>query len=213
MNTNTHTGRMGKLPCLLLVAMAVVALPDPVRGEAYFETLYEMMVDAKDTLKEVAGHVNHGLETVAKTVKFVESFIDSTVEEDCVYRCHKNKVPIGNPSYVPQANGCGSLGVFFEREDLPRPEMVDCCNDHDVCYDTCGSDKEDCDRKFKRCLYSICDVNRKDMNFVNEKKCKGGAKMLYMATMALGCTAYKDSQRESCLCVDVKDIPEARNEL
>lgn len=35
--------------------------------------------------------------------------------------------------------------------------MTKCCDIHDTCYDTCGSDKEVCDMQFKRCLYEYCD--------------------------------------------------------
>lgn len=35
--------------------------------------------------------------------------------------------------------------------------MATCCDDHDICYDTCNKDKELCDLDFKRCLYSYCD--------------------------------------------------------
>ncbi|KAG0726281.1 Group XIIA secretory phospholipase A2 [Chionoecetes opilio] len=205
----TPRASMDKLPCLLLL-LASCSLAG---GEAYFETLYEMMVEAKETLGELAVSVNKGLKTVAQTVKFVETFIDSTVEEDCIYKCPKNRIPVRNLDHVPQSNGCGSLGVFFEKEDLPRVEMVDCCNAHDVCYDTCGSDKEDCDREFKRCLYRTCDLNVKEVNILTEKKCKGGAKLLYTATMALGCTAYKEAQRQACSCVAAQDGPGTRNEL
>jgi len=52
--------------------------------------------------------------------------------------------------------------------------MTDCCNAHDVCYDTCGQDKEQCDFDFKRCLYKMCEKYEvvagqtvgKGMNFV-----------------------------------------------
>ncbi|XP_045124159.1 group XIIB secretory phospholipase A2-like protein [Portunus trituberculatus] len=204
---------MKQLAVAVLVVLMVVAASNVASGEAYFETLYEMMVEAKDTLKEVAESVNQGLKTVAHTIKFVETFIDSTVEEDCIFKCPRKRIPVRNTNHIPQANGCGSLGMFFEKEDLPRSEMVDCCNHHDLCYDTCGADKDNCDMKFKRCLYSTCDVGREEGNFIAEKKCKGGAKLLYTATMALGCTSFKEAQKEACLCVDAKDIPGTRNEL
>lgn len=35
--------------------------------------------------------------------------------------------------------------------------MALCCNEHDICYDTCNKDKELCDLDFKRCLYNYCD--------------------------------------------------------
>lgn len=39
--------------------------------------------------------------------------------------------------------------------------MATCCDDHDICYDTCNKDKELCDLDFKRCLYSYCDKYEK----------------------------------------------------
>ncbi|KAG4077660.1 hypothetical protein HA402_003223 [Bradysia odoriphaga] len=39
--------------------------------------------------------------------------------------------------------------------------MASCCDDHDICYDTCNKDKELCDLDFKRCLYSYCDKYEK----------------------------------------------------
>ena len=67
-----------------------------------------------------------------------------------------------------------SLGVFFDKDDLSRPEMVDCCNEHDLCYDTCGSDKEECDLRFKKCLYNTCTSNQEEMEVLNMKVGKGG---------------------------------------
>lgn len=35
--------------------------------------------------------------------------------------------------------------------------MTKCCDEHDICYDTCGNVKEVCDMEFKKCLYRYCD--------------------------------------------------------
>lgn len=182
-------------------------------GESYFESLYQSMAQAQETLKEVAVNVNNGLKILARSMKYVENFIDSTVEEDCVYSCRGSKIPIPNPNHVPDSNGCGSLGVFFDKEDLSLPEMEVCCNEHDVCYDTCGSDKEVCDGRFKSCLYNTCKEKEKDMDMLSSKTCKGGAKLLYTATLALGCAAYKDAQHSACICVEPKEAFWQRNEL
>lgn len=201
-------------PALLIIILCVVS---GCSEETYFESLYKSMEQAQNSLKEVAVAMNKGLKTLAQTIRFVENFIDSTVEEDCYYKCpgRGQKIAVDNPNHVPKSNGCGSLGVFFEEDDLPRPEMVDCCNMHDICYDTCGSDKEDCDRKFKRCLYNICDVSQNAMDVIGIKKCKGGSKLLYTATMAFGCTSFRDAQHNACICVDSKDrrVPHEREEL
>lgn len=34
--------------------------------------------------------------------------------------------------------------------------MTGCCDVHDICYSTCGSEKEKCDKDFKDCLYKYC---------------------------------------------------------
>ncbi|CAL4192874.1 unnamed protein product [Meganyctiphanes norvegica] len=171
-----------------------------VAEDSYFNSMYESMKQAQETLKEVAINVNQGLKTLAQTMKFVENFIDSTIDEDCIYTCPRGKIMIPNPDHKPTSNGCGSFGVFYDREDLSRPEMADCCDEHDICYDLCGSEKEDCDRKFKRCLYNSCNVNEDSMDILTFKKCQGGAKLLYTATMALGCTSFREAQSKACIC-------------
>lgn len=53
---------------------------------------------------------------------------------------------------------------------IPLSKLDDCCSSHDICYATCNADKDDCDWKFRRCLYSICsDIE----NFVSEDLLKG----------------------------------------
>lgn len=184
-------------------------------GENYFESLYRNMMEAQGTLKEVLDIVKTGMKTLSDSVKSVENFIDSAMEEDCVYKCigSGEKIALPNPEHIAKANGCGSLGVFFGEEDLSRPEMVHCCDDHDICYDTCGTEKENCDRRFKRCLYSTCEVNRKEMNNLAYKKCRGGAKLLYIATITVGCASFKEAQDNACVCVDVRDVPHKKDEL
>ena len=41
------------------------------------------------------------------------------------------------------------------------PGMTECCDGHDICYDTCLSDKKKCDKKFKDCLHDTCKKNKK----------------------------------------------------
>lgn len=79
--------------------------------------------------------------------------------------------------------------------------MESCCNAHDICYDTCNSDKELCDLDFKRCLYKYCDTYEKSVvGDIAVKGCKAAAKMLFTGTLTLGCKSYLDSQKRSCFC-------------
>lgn len=52
--------------------------------------------------------------------------------------------------------------------DLGIPAMTKCCNQLDVCYDTCGANKYRCDAKFRWCLHSICSDLKRSLGFVSK---------------------------------------------
>lgn len=65
---------------------------------------------------------------------------------------------------------------FFWQLDLGIPAMTTCCNQLDVCYETCGTDKYDCDSEFRSCLHGICSDINKSLGFAS--KVQGGFKYL-----------------------------------
>lgn len=103
--------------------------------------------------------------------------------------------------HIPSSDGCGSLGMKIDTEYLPAAEMATCCDTHDICYDTCNSDKELCDLDFKRCLYKYCDSFERSLaGDILIKGCKSAAKTLFVSSMTLGCKSYLDSQEKACFC-------------
>ena len=62
-----------------------------------------------------------------------------------------------------------SRPVQWDTEHLPVEQLSDCCDAPDLCYDTCGSDRDFCDLAFKRCLYSVCDRERKRLDKLGQK--------------------------------------------
>lgn len=54
--------------------------------------------------------------------------------------------------------------------DLGIPAMTRCCDELDVCYGTCGANKNDCDSEFRLCLRSICKDINKSLGFASEVK-------------------------------------------
>lgn len=54
--------------------------------------------------------------------------------------------------------------------------MTTCCNQLDVCYETCGTNKYDCDSEFRSCLHGICSDINKSLGFAS--KVQGGFKYL-----------------------------------
>ena len=47
--------------------------------------------------------------------------------------------------------------MIFQIEMDWLPTLSMCCDKHDICYDTCGTVKETCDKDFKKCLNKACE--------------------------------------------------------
>ncbi|KAL7015559.1 hypothetical protein ACKWTF_016522 [Chironomus riparius] len=110
----------------------------------------------------------------------------------CSYFClnpFKKLYPTSN--YKPTFNGCGSGGLTISMNKLPKPEIENCCNDHDICYDTCKKDKVNCDNVFRNCMIRACG---------SSMDCFLVAESLYQAVDNLGCPAYISAQSSACTC-------------
>ncbi|XP_011502978.1 PREDICTED: group XIIA secretory phospholipase A2 [Ceratosolen solmsi marchali] len=137
--------------------------------------------------------------TVGRKFHDIHEIFDAAVEEHCIFKCSSGAPPKGDWNHIAQSNGCGSLGIEINQKYLPLEEMTKCCNFHDICYDTCNSDKEKCDLEFKRCLYKYCQSYQPTgVTIVNT--CKAAAKLLFTGTTALGCKSYLDAQKQACYC-------------
>ncbi|EDW41638.1 group XIIA secretory phospholipase A2 [Drosophila sechellia] len=167
--------------------------------------------DAIIAAEAIFGDVFKNLIVLVRKFRTVHEVFDAAVDENCIYQCPAPDIggpaprAVQNKFYTPTADGCGSLGLRISTDYLPAKEMETCCNDHDICYDTCNSDKELCDLDFKRCLYKYCDSYEKSIaSDLMMKGCKAAAKMLFTGTLTLGCRSYLDSQQRSCYCAPPK---------
>ncbi|XP_025140501.2 group XIIB secretory phospholipase A2-like protein isoform X3 [Bubalus bubalis] len=114
-----------------------------------------------------------GLRHIRGSFESVNSYFDSFLEllggknGVCQYRCRYGKAPMPRPGYKPQEpNGCSSYFLGLKM-DLGIPAMTKCCNQLDVCYETCGANKYRCDAKFRWCLHSICSDLKRSLGFVS----------------------------------------------
>ncbi|XP_062303834.1 group XIIB secretory phospholipase A2-like protein [Osmerus eperlanus] len=157
-----------------------------------------------------------GLNSLRGSFEAVNGYFDSMLEllggRDgvCQYRCRFGKAPVPRPDYqMAEPNGCSSyfMGLPVPNGvDLGIPAMTKCCNQLDMCYDTCGSNKYRCDSKFRFCLHSICSDLKKSLGFVSKvEACEAVADTLFNTVWTLGCRPYMNSQRQACLCEEVKD--------
>lgn len=147
------------------------------------------------------------LNSIRNSFQTVHGYFDSLVElvggKDgvCQYRCRYGETPQPRPSYQPpEPNGCSSSLAGFQL-DLGIPAMTECCNQLDGCYDTCGTNKYDCDSKFRTCLHGICSDLKKSLGFGSRvQACESMADGLYNTVWTLGCRPYMNSQRAACIC-------------
>ncbi|XP_048125024.1 group XIIB secretory phospholipase A2-like protein isoform X2 [Alosa alosa] len=147
------------------------------------------------------------MSSIRQSFQAVNGYFDSLVElmggrnGVCQYKCRYGKTPTPRIGYVmPEANGCSSSLLGFEF-DLGIPAMTKCCNQLDVCYDTCSSNKNRCDSKFRWCLHGICSELKKSLGFVSKVEvCESMADAMYNTVWTLGCRSYMSSQRAACFC-------------
>ncbi|XP_058508281.1 group XIIB secretory phospholipase A2-like protein isoform X2 [Solea solea] len=148
-----------------------------------------------------------GLSSIRNSFQAAHGYFDSLVElvggRDgvCQYRCRYGEVPQPRPGYqLQEPNGCSSSLVGLQL-DLGIPAMTECCNQLDMCYDTCGTSKYDCDLEFRSCLHGICSNLKKSLGFVSQvQACESVADVLYNTVWTLGCRPYMNSQRAACVC-------------
>ena len=155
--------------------------------------------ELQDIMSNSISYLNKGL----SLVKRVEDFIDNSIGEECIYECKGGKVLKPKSNHVPTSNGCGSLDFLFDDSEdsfiYVEKDFQNCCNEHDFCYDHCGVDKDECDLKFKKCLYNTCKAKKHE--YLDGKKCRLKAKLFYVTVLGVGCQSFLDAQKESCDCV------------
>ncbi|XP_072532950.1 group XIIB secretory phospholipase A2-like protein isoform X3 [Salminus brasiliensis] len=152
-----------------------------------------------------------GFGSIRSSFQAVNGYFDSVVElmggrnGVCQYRCRYGKAPQTRPGYqIPEPNGCTYSLLGFqvpESIDMGIPAMTKCCNQLDICYDTCGSNKYRCDTKFRWCLHGICSDLKKSLGFVSKvEACETFADTMYNTVWTLGCRPFMNSQRAACIC-------------
>ncbi|XP_041958712.1 group XIIB secretory phospholipase A2-like protein [Alosa sapidissima] len=152
-----------------------------------------------------------GLDSLRGSFQAVNGYFDSMLEflggRDgvCQHKCRYGKAPVPRPNYEhPPPDGCSAyfLGLPLpEAVDLGIPAITKCCNQLDLCYTTCGSNKYRCDSKFRWCLHSICTDLKKSLGLMSKvEACETVADTLFNTVWTLGCRPYMNGQREACLC-------------
>ena len=104
----------------------------------------------------------------------------------------------------PLLNGCGSEGSEWVPDSfLWIVSFVEACNNHDKCYGTCGSSKEDCDKKLGHDMENACKNKFGILRFVFRKSyllCLAQAKIYELALLNVSAAdaAFEKAQDVAC---------------
>ena len=121
----------------------------------------------------------------------------------CVYRTKKK-----NKEYKATANGCGSSwNELIVPDEYPPISVVaqfsfeSACNQHDLCYGECGSDKQRCDSMFYENMKQECQKLAQERGVNDEVAgfCYVMATIYYNAVHEFADGAYEDAQNDACL--------------
>ncbi|XP_066303354.1 group XIIA secretory phospholipase A2-like [Branchiostoma lanceolatum] len=147
-----------------------------------------------------------GLDSLVQGLESLENMfgvVEDAGDLECGYVCKNGKKPRKNPTHVPRSNGCGSFGLKMDTTGLPQ--MTKCCDKHDICYDTCGKKRQNCDDKFKTCLDDMCEEIRTTLSSDQYEGCQMTSQLMYAGTMGLGCRSFKEAQKRACICDEDND--------
>ena len=75
----------------------------------------------------------------------------STCDEG--FTCSNGATPTEDPNYTADSNGCGPSAFPIAG---PSFGFESCCEEHDICYGSCGTSRTQCDNDFYSCMYCIC---------------------------------------------------------
>ena len=124
---------------------------------------------------------------------------NNTCQAKAMKRC-KPEVEVWHDkpyTHPPIPNGCGS-------RDLPvrlakHGDFKPCCDEHDICYATCGRSKSECDEAFHVCMSAHCHAEylpRGKRRATHLQRCLGEASLYYSVSV--------------CVCICVGSIDQAQ---
>mmetsp|Transcript_9747 Transcript_9747/g.27381 ORF Transcript_9747/g.27381 Transcript_9747/m.27381 type:complete len:206 (-) Transcript_9747:177-794(-) len=112
---------------------------------------------------------------------------------NCEFECPSGKA-IQKKDHVPEANGCGASFLRVKG----TYDFTECCNEHDICFDTCGSGRSSCDEKFLACMTQMC-IDHDSPE--DTAACKKQASAYHFGSNLMGCSLYHSAQSNACECV------------
>ncbi|KAF6032865.1 PLA2G12A [Bugula neritina] len=106
--------------------------------------------------------------------------------------------------------------LFLQIDLSDLPALESCCNSHDICYESCGKSRSECDRVLQQCAKQVC-VDASNQVLLSGDPalatCKTLSNMMFETTNFLGCTPFVKGQQAACECVSSKNERSHKSEL
>jgi secretory phospholipase A2 len=107
-----------------------------------------------------------------------------------------HKTPFPRPGFVPRTNGCGSSKFVYFQPTTPL--LTICCDQHDLCYDTCGVSRAACDGLFLSCMEGVCQAVP---DVIENQVCKLEARTMHSLVRLFGSKFFNNAQSKACVCL------------
>ena len=131
----------------------------------------------------------------------------TSAQQSCSSVCAAGEGQVPRPTAAPQANGCGPRFADLYKI-TPQADFRPCCDQHDLCFSSCNSTLEYCNRAFYACMQGQC----RSKSGTAQKECDALATCYAKAvTGTWACDIYQQSQRGYCGCSAA--VPPASPEL
>jgi secretory phospholipase A2 len=104
-----------------------------------------------------------------------------------------------NDDFIPEIGYCES-GALNITKHVVSNELRNCCIEHDICYQTCDSDRIECDKNLNLCVQLFCETAGSKVQI---EICEPYQKhQLSSHNIEFKrCQQFVKSQLEACLCI------------
>ena len=189
---------------------------DPI-GEIGWWTIYKMKAPSLQLLRMITTVVVKS-EPAAYLLLFnspIDRYDANGLVGSCVCSSGSHSGKKGKPGYAPTVNGCGAangaagqlvpndpMSAFPPHFSCP---FTDACNNHDLCYGWCNSDKSTCDYNLYQAIQGACLTCYEahfpwwnPLGWIWLGDCASLAGIYYAAVSAGGGSPFNDAQNEAC---------------
>ena len=127
------------------------------------------------------------------------TFTNGTLGRQVAFTKHLLSCVVTEKTGIIPAGACGNgRNERWVRDSWGNADFTGACRNHDRCYETCRSSKDDCDAEFKSEMREACRRSYSSpWHAVQREACLQTANGYHSAVHRMGGDSYRAAQRES----------------